>query len=143
MDKLKTTSAPTVIGAEGESGTRTTDFTLKMPKAGTLPALVLAIMLKGREISTPSFTYSKIHATRLPAYIQRLEDISYQGSIITEPLPLTESQLKRRYRKPFSKYYLDPALITDAGKSAQMWANEIIKEFEIQIDKFPMARAAR
>lgn len=141
--KKKPTPAPMAIGNEGKADACSSDFTLKIPSDDTIPARVLAIMLKGREVSTPSFTYSPIHATRLPAYIQRLEDMGFQGKIFTEPMPLTQEQLKQRYRKPFSKYYLDPEVIFSTGAKGQRWAESVLEKYDIDISRFPVARAYR
>lgn len=103
----------------------------------TLNALTLALLLKGRDISTPAFTYwPEVNATRLPAYIQSLENAGLDGWIYSAPLPLTARQKRARHHKPFHHYWLNPKLIAQAASTAQHWADRVIRWHEVRQDKF-------
>lgn len=110
---------------------------LRYPKPDTLPAIPLAIMILGREVSTPAMTYSRLHATRLPAYIGRLRDSGLGHAIVSRSLPLTPQQRQRRHSKPFSAYHLPKDVIERLGTDAVEWAERVVSFYGIEIDDFP------
>lgn len=112
---------------------------LRYPSPDTLPAIPLAIMLLGREVSTPSMTYSQLHATRLPAYIGQLRECGLGNAIVARNLPLTPKQKQRRYSKPFAAYHLTKPVIEQLGINALQWAQSVIALHGITFSDFPMA----
>ena len=109
------------------------------PSADTLPALAFAIMLKGREVSTPSFTYGEAKATRLPAYVDDLRQCGLGELIKVGDLQLTPLQRKRKHKKPFAKYWLEPFVIIYAGDMGQEWADKVLVLNGLDIESFPVS----
>lgn len=114
-------------------------ISVRYPNADTVAAIPLAIMLKGREVSTPDTTF-KFKATRLPAYIFTLSELGLGESIIAAQLPYTKFQLTKKHKRPFAKYYLLPSLILQEGERAQVWADKIIAENNLCIEDFPISK---
>lgn len=112
---------------------------ITLPNDDTLPAIVLALMLKGRKVSTPALIYSAIHATRLPAYIDKLrDDLVLSPFIVAENLPLTPQQKRRRHSTPFKVYYLKPDAICQLGEKGQMWASRVIGCWRVSLNDYPL-----
>lgn len=114
---------------------------LRYPDPENLPAIPLALMLLGREVSTPAMTYSKLHATRLPAYIGKLREMGLGEAILARSLPLTPQQQRRKHNKPFSAYHLPASVIEQLGEYGQQWALEVLRLHDVDIAVFPLPPA--
>lgn len=115
-------------------------------KYDTINSLVLALLLDGREVTTPAMTYS-ISATRLPAYIDSIESKGLDGYIVSEPMPLTQRQIRRNSHKPFHRYYipahhlvgLRPVVLTWVANVLSYWLD---KE-GLKLARFPVRASLR
>jgi len=84
-------------------------------------------------------TYSRLHATRLPAYIQQLREFGLGTAILARSLPLTPQQQTRKHSKPFSAYHLPHPIRQQLGDYARNWATDVLSLHGVQIDTFPIA----
>lgn len=138
--------APVVAGCEAQAqiilpfDINTPLANFRYPDVCTFPAIPLAVMLKGCDVSTPSMTYSHLKATRLPAYIETLEGMGLRGFINKSNLPLTKHQRSRGRGKPFAQYCLLPCVIVQEGERGQLWAEKVIAHNNLSIDDFQFSK---
>jgi len=135
-----TLPAPPVSVLKGLVAFHEPQIFFSYPNPETLPAIPLAIMLMRRSVSTLAMTYSHMHATRLPAYIQTLEELGLEKAIIAKDLPLTPRQRRRKHSKPFAQYCLHPSVISQEGEKGEQWALEVLRENGINVEKFPISK---
>lgn len=135
---MKNTDTPKDASALDSAKFTINGHRISLPTDDTLPAIVLALMLQGRKVSTPALIYSAIHATRLPAYIGNLrEDRVLSAFIVAKDLPLTEQQKRRRHSTPFKVYHLEPEAIMQLGTDGQLWARRVIKQWRVSANDYP------
>jgi hypothetical protein len=82
---------------------------------------------------------------QLPAaYVQKLEiDFNFQVCIYWRQLPYSEAQLRRRYRKPFRAYWLEPETIDQLGAGGQLFADAALAHFDVDISQFNSAQPTK
>jgi hypothetical protein len=112
-----------------------------LPRSDTQAAFVAALLLKGYYLTPPDVIYCFMHLTRLSAVVWDLKNKHGFGERIwSDDAPLTPAQQRRKRSQPFAGYWLDADVIVEMSEPGQVWANQVLSQYPVNLAKLRTAR---